>query len=205
MGQSKRYGRVEEGGESDRELVSRARVGDIEALARLIERHQDRLFNAMYRVVGHYEDAEELTQEAFVRALRGLGRFRGSSGFYTWLFRIGMNLAINFRRRSRPVHFSALEASSGSPGRQAAGLMDLLESPGAGPAGEAALREQHRRVLSALGELEPASRAVVVLRDIEGLGYGEIASILELPLGTVKSRLSRARGAIRERLGEDGF
>lgn len=90
-------------------------------------------------------------------------------------------------------------------GRQAAGLVDLMESSGARPDAEAMVREQHRRVLLALGELEPASRAVVVLRDIEELGYSEIASILELPVGTVKSRLSRARSAIRERLGGDGF
>ena len=153
-------------------------------------------------MVGNHDDALELSQEAFVRAMKGLKNFRGQSGFYTWLFRIGMNLAINHRQRQRQRHitFTSLQPNDDEVGRQADGLAAILESREPLPPQQVELREEHQRMLEGLAEMETAARAVIVLRDIEGLGYSEIAGILEIPPGTVKSRICRARKALREKL-----
>ncbi len=189
---------------TDELLLERCRKGDMNAYGLLVEKYQHRLFNAVLRMVSNYDDAQELTQEAFVRALQGVNEFRGSAGFYTWLFRIGMNLSINFRRRrGGKVRFVSLQQQRPEQiGRQADGLLNLVDKRSPQPTEQAQTREMHQRALEALQELEEPSRAVVVLRDIEELDYGEIAEILELPIGTVKSRLFRARMALREQLME---
>ena len=181
-------GQPDRGETSEELLISRCRAGNMVAFGELIEKYQDRLFNATFRMVGNYDDAEELTQEAFVRALKGLKRFRGNAKFYTWLFRIAINLCINHRRR---------RARLMPTGGQAAALLDLADEKNPSPLREAQIRERHQRVLDALERLEPEARAIVILRDIEQLDYGEIGRILEVPLGTVKSRLYRARMAVR--------
>ncbi|MBN2377491.1 MAG: sigma-70 family RNA polymerase sigma factor [Sedimentisphaerales bacterium] len=185
---------------TDELLVRRCRNGEMAAFAELIERHQHRLFNAVLRMVYNHDDAQELTQDAFVRALQGLSRFRGNSGFYTWLFRIGMNLCINFHRRRKTVRFSSLDALGQTTGHQADGLLELPDKQSPTPGRQAQINEEHQKVLKALEQLEPISRAVIVLRDVEELDYRQIADILEVPLGTVKSRLFRARLAVREQL-----
>jgi RNA polymerase sigma-70 factor (ECF subfamily) len=190
---------------TDQELLEYCRKGDMDAFGLLIEKYQDRLFNAILRMVNNYEDARELTQDAFVRALQGLSKFRGNAGFYTWLFRIGINLCINFRRRrGGKVRFVSLQQQQipGPIDRQADGLMNLADRQSPLPPEQAHNREMHQRVLNALQELDAPARAVVVLRDIESLDYSEIAEILELPVGTVKSRLFRARMALRDQLLE---
>ena len=188
----------------DEVLVGQARSGGMDAFGKLIERHQDRLFNAMLRMLGNYDDAQELAQEAFVRALQGLKRFRGNAAFCTWLFRIGINLAINHRRRRQTVRFTSLHADRpGLADSQAHNLADMAEASGPSPVQVAQTREDHRLVVEALAELESDARAVVVLRDIEQFNYSDIARILEVPVGTVKSRLFRARSALRARLLDD--
>jgi len=180
---------------SEEVLISRCRAGNMVAFGKLIETYQDRLFNATFRMVGNYDDAEELTQEAFVRAMKGLKRFRGNAKFYTWLFRIAINLCINHRRRRARL----LEhAGQGTTGGQAAALLDMADEKSPSPLREAQIKEQHQQVLDALEQLEPAARAIVILRDIEQLDYSEIGRILEVPVGTVKSRLYRARMAVRK-------
>ena len=162
----------------------------------LVERYQDRLFNAAYRMVGFEEDARDIVQDAFLKAYENLSRFRGESGFYTWVFRIAMNLALSHRRKSKrlrlvvPVEDPESIAVSGT---QAGRLVDPPEA-----AMEAV--ETERRVSEALQGLDADHRAAVVLRDIEGLDYQSISSILDVPPGTVKSRIHRARMLLRERL-----
>ena len=188
---------------SEESLVSSCRAGDMAAYGVLVERYQHRLFNAMVRLVGNYDDAEEVTQEAFIRALQGLKRFRGSSRFYTWLFRIGMNLGINLMRRRGRVKMHSLDVSLGSgsgSGGQAASLVGLVEDDTESPVKQAEMKEAYESALAALAELEPETRAVVVLRDIEQLSYAQIGQIMVVPVGTVKSRLFRARMTLRERL-----
>ena len=180
------------------ELFGLARNGDRGAFGQLAIRTQDRLYTAVVRMVGDREEARELTQEAFARALAGLGEFRGESGWYTWVFRIGMNLALtHLRKVKRRRTFSLDAARPGSD--QASGLADRLASPDATPDQIAEKREKREQVLVCLGELEHEQRALLVLRDIEGMDYQQMADVLGVPLGTLKSKLFRARLALREK------
>jgi len=172
------------------------------AFGQLIEQYQDRLFNAVFRIVGNRDDALELTQEAFYRALKGLPKFRGNAGFFTWLYRIGMNLCINFHRRRQRVQITSISGGEDRLGRQADTLAQMAEAEDYSPVQQLQIKESHNRALTALRQLEPAARAVVVLRDIEELNYAQIAEVLEVPVGTVKSRLARARAILREQLQE---
>ena len=201
--QNKRVGDdVRHGISEDETLISRCRSGNMVAFGQLIEKYQDRLFNAVLRMVGNQDDALELTQEAFYRAIKGLKKFRGNAGFYTWLYRIGMNLCINHHRRRQRVHMSPLYSGDDVLAGQARGLASMADDAGDSPVHRAQVKEDHRRILAALEQLEAPARAVLVLRDIEGLNYGQIASILDVPTGTVKSRLSRARATLRGQLLE---
>lgn len=182
----------------DAEVVARCREGDREAFARLVAKYQDRVFNACLRVCGHRDDAADLTQEAFLRALASIERFGDRAGFYTWVFRIAMNLAID-RGRRRKRHG---ERSLDNPGRRdtGGGYALRIESRTPPPSHGLDQEEQQAAVAAALERLEPDHRAVIVLRDIEDCDYAEIAEVLEIPIGTVKSRLFRARVALRELL-----
>ena len=176
---------------NDAQLIEAARNGDTAAFGQLVERYQDRLYNALVRVVGSAEDARDVAQEAFVRALAKLDSFRGTAAFYTWLYRIGFNLAISRRRQQRPVQ--SIDAA-----RELAGVEPV--DPGAGPAAPLAQHELARQVHAALGELNDQHRQIVVLREIEGCDYETISNILDIPVGTVRSRLFRARIQLREHL-----
>lgn len=179
--------------------VERARKGDMGAFGQLVQMYQHRLYNALIRMVGSADDALEICQEAFLRALQAIKKFRGQAGFYTWLYRIGFNLAINHRRKKKTIDFTALRRETDDDGRQADGLRHLID-PAASPPEQTQLRDEHRRALAALMTLDEDARAIIILRDIEQFNYAEIAAILELPAGTVKSRLCRARLALREKL-----
>ena len=185
----------------DADLLARCRRGEREAFGLLVGKYQDRVYNAIHRLCGNPDDAEELCQEAFVKALQSLESFRQASGFYTWLFRIAVNLAISHRRRGGRVRFHSLEqrpdADEPSPAEQ------LPDHRQAGPAEAAMQADTNRQVLKALESLDEESRATIVLRDIEDLSYEEIAGILNVPVGTVKSRLFRARGQMRTLLGDE--
>ena len=187
----------------DERLVNRCRQGNMPAFGQLIEKYQDRLFNGILKIVNNYDDAQELTQEAFVRSLKNIGKFRGQSGFYTWLFRIGINLAINHHRRHKSIPFSALQNRQNTDGTQAQGLAEMIEDTSKTAEQQLVLSEDHDQILNTLATLDNNSRAVVVLRDIEGLNYAQIARVLDIPAGTVKSRLARARSAIRVALTKD--
>jgi RNA polymerase sigma-70 factor, ECF subfamily len=198
-------GRVDSPAESarDAELMSAARGGDRGAFAQIVVRHQDRLFSAMLRTVGDYDEARELTQEAFTRALMKLSGFRGDAQPYTWLFRIAMNLAISRLRkdaRRRTFSLDGMATADNGRGDQAAGLIERSGRASTTPAEESQKREQRQVVAAALGRLDAEYRAILVMRDIEGFDYQQMADILELPLGTLKSRLFRARLALRDEL-----
>jgi RNA polymerase sigma-70 factor (ECF subfamily) len=173
----------------------------------LVLLYQDRLYNAVLRLVGDRDEAAELTQEAFTRALAGLADFRGDSAPYTWLFRIAVNLSISRLRKVSRRRIFSLDPSGHSNGKdrrgqdQAASLMDRVrEQPKNHPAQVMEAREQAEQVVAALGRIDPEQRAVLVMRDVEGFDYQQMAEILDLPLGTLKSRLFRARTALRDEL-----
>ncbi len=173
----------------DETLVGRVQTGDAGAFESLVLRYQDRVYNVCYRFVGHAEDARDLTQEAFLKAYRSIHRFQRESGFYTWLFRIAMNAALTHRKKARLRLAGSLDANEADT---------IPAPPDRSPPTDADASVNHQRVANALAKLEADHRAVIVLRDIEGFDYEQIANILEIQRGTVKSRIHRARAAFRE-------
>jgi RNA polymerase sigma-70 factor (ECF subfamily) len=175
----------------DRALIGRTLAGEPAAFGELVLRYQDRLYNSLFRLLGSHEDARDTVQDAFVQAFVKLESFRGTSAFYTWLYRIGFNLAMSHSRRQRPL--ASVEAERLDHGREP---VDSLPAPDAG----LELSERAIQVQRALAELSSEQRSVIVLREIDDLSYEQIAEILELPVGTVRSRLFRARLELRDRL-----
>jgi len=165
----------------DRRLVRRAVDGDLHAFERLVERHRDVVARVAGRIAG-FAEADDVSQDAFLRAFHRLARFRGEAPFRSWLLRIAHNAALDHlaRRRAEPVDPEALEASMAEGGRRP-------------PAEQLELRERIDRLERKLMGLTPPHRAVLVLRDVEGFSYDEIADVTETPIGTVKGRLHRAR------------
>jgi RNA polymerase sigma-70 factor (ECF subfamily) len=198
---------VPRGVRPDVALLQKAQHGDRGAYGQIILLYQDRLFNAMLRLVGDREEARELTQEAFTRGLSKLESYRGDASPYTWLFRIAVNLAISQLRKEQRVRVFSLDrpaASGNGQGRdssQAANLVDRFARDRSElPPQRAERKERDEAVLAALGRLDAEYRAVLVMRDIEGFDYQQMADVLSLPLGTLKSRLFRARLALRDEL-----
>jgi RNA polymerase sigma-70 factor (ECF subfamily) len=187
------------------ELLRRAQHGDRSAYGQIVLGCQDRLYNAVLRMVGDVDDARELTQETFVRGLQKIDSFRGESQPYTWLFRIATNLVITEARKAQRQRTFSLDRPS-SNGRhggsedQASGLADRLKNRGEGPDEVTERRERERQVVAALGRIDAEYRAILVMRDVEDFDYQQMADVLALPLGTVKSRLFRARKALRDEL-----
>lgn len=187
----------------DAVLVNQSRLGDTEAMERLILKYQDRIYNTILKICGNNHDAAELTQETFVKFIEKINTFEGRSSFYTWLFRVAVNLTLNYcQRRSRKGERS-LELTAGDNEQGKVKLGSFLADEKACDPAEAAQKKEIRRiVLEGLNRLDEQQRTIVVLRDIEGMNYIEIADTLELELGTVKSRLSRARAALKDILKE---
>jgi RNA polymerase sigma-70 factor (ECF subfamily) len=172
----------------DRILIQRCLAGEKAAFDRLVERYYQRLDRLVQHVLGSPTLAEDVTQETFLRAYRALSRFRGEASFYSWLYRIALNLCMtHLRQRSHPSH--ALGECS-----------DVPAPPAADPASQLECRERHRLVRAAIAALPPHYRIVVILRDVEGLSYQEIADLIAIPLGTVKSRLNFAKRLLRDQL-----
>ncbi len=175
----------------DASLIAATLRGDSDAFGRLVHAYQDRLYNSLVRVTGSAEDAGDIVQDAFVQAYRKLDSFRGSSAFYTWLYRIAFNLAMSHARRERKlVSLDGMKTDLGSE------PVDGQPAPDA----HVERREQVEMVHAALAELSAEYRTILVLREIDGCRYDEIAEILELPVGTVRSRLFRARMQLRDQL-----
>ena len=182
-------------------LVERCRTGDRAAFGRLIALYQDRVFNVCLRMCGSHSDAEDYAQEAFIKAMRSIDRFDGRSRFYTWLFRLAVNVTLSGRRKGGREAMWSLDYGRADDRNAGRGSMrDRLAASDAGPAEQAMMRDEHAKVLAALAELDEDHRAAVILRDVESLDYAEIAEVLGVAVGTVKSRLHRARMELRNRL-----
>lgn len=184
----------------DSALLEACRSGDSSAYGELVRRYQDRVFNLCLRMSGNRDDAEDFAQEAFVKALQSLDRFAERSKFYTWVFRIAVNLIISARRKHGRRSTVSLDGGGRETENNVA-LGALLSSAVATPERKAMEAEQNHQVLQALDMLDEEQRSILVLRDMESLSYEEIADILDVPTGTVKSRLHRARIALRDLLG----
>jgi RNA polymerase sigma-70 factor, ECF subfamily len=171
------------------EIIRRAKAGDSEAFSELVERYHRRVVGVAQAVVHNPDDAVELAQETFVRAYENLAKFESRSSFSTWLYRIAANLAIDFRRREG--RHTVLR------GEEAENELDRLPSSRGNSFQETARGELNRRINDALNELTPEHRAVILLREVEGLSYDEISDVLECPRGTVMSRLHYARSRLK--------
>ena len=185
---------------SDAELVSRAQRGDPAAFSELVERYQDRVYNTCYRMCHNHADALDLTQSAFLKALEALPRFELRATFFTWLFRIAVNLTLSHRRaegRRPTLSLRRFEDDGGRP------FDPPANNAADDPAQHVAQVELHQRLEAALGKLDEEFRAAVVLRDVEELDYATIAEILGVPTGTVKSRIHRGRLMLREMLEQE--
>jgi RNA polymerase sigma-70 factor (ECF subfamily) len=184
------------------EAMTRARSGDTAAFGRVVDLLQDRLFNAVLRMTGDRDDAMDITQETFARGFASATSFRGDSGTYTWLFRIAYNLVISERRKARLRLTRSLDDAL--PDDQASALRDRVASTRASPDAQLRSAEQRDLVLLALKQLDPADRALLVMRDVDGQDYAQIGRVLDVPQGTVKSRLFRARSALRDAIERIG-
>jgi RNA polymerase sigma-70 factor (ECF subfamily) len=178
---------------SDAALVSRAQQGDSAAFGGLVVRYQHRVYNTCYRMCNNHDDALDLTQSAFLKAFQALPNFDARASFFTWLFRIAVNLTLSQRRarRRRPTLVLRQFDDDERPCEPAdARAQD-------DPSRIIEQTEMQERLGAALDELDDDFRAAVVLRDVEGLNYAAIAEVLELPVGTVKSRIHRGRLMLR--------
>ncbi|HEY3423896.1 MAG TPA: sigma-70 family RNA polymerase sigma factor [Negativicutes bacterium] len=168
------------------EWVRKARFGDQEAFGKLVAEYQTRVFRVAAGIIGRREDAEDIAQETFVKAYKYIGDLKVDVTFYSWLMRIAVNTSMNFKKSFQRQQFLPID-----------GISEPVDK-GETPEGAVERQESYERVTNLLAELSPEHRAVLALRDIEGLAYDEIASMLDIPLGTVKSRMNYGRNKLRQ-------
>ena len=185
----------------DSALVKAFQAGEKAAFDRLVLKHKDRLFNLCYWFLGDYQEANDSAQEAFIRAYRSLNKFRSESTFSTWLYRIAVTTCKN-RLKSLEYRLRKKMVWLDGPGKSEGSNPPIdIEDESHSPVIELERKERMALIRKAVDSLPSEQKTVVVLRDIDGLSYEEIASIAGLNLGTVKSRLARARLGLRKRIG----
>lgn len=187
--------------DGEAQFIERLRAGEAAAFDHLVNERSSDIYALLYRLTEDPEEARDLTQETFIQAFRNVQQFRGDANIKTWLYRIALNLARNrwrwWKRRRRSVTVS-LDTASDQEGQTL--LARLADTRGLDPERAALERERERILRTALAKLRRPFREAVILRDIEGLSYEEIAATLSLSIGTVKSRLARGRSELRRML-----
>ena len=190
----------------DRLLVDRFKQGDQAAFEEVVTRYWDRIYSMVNQLLRNTQDAEEVTQDTFIRAHRGLGGFRGDSAFSTWLYQIATNLARNRywywwrRRRDQTVSF---DQPIGNGGEGETTLSDVYPAELETPEDATVTREFVNRINECMGKLNSKHREILILRNVKNLSYEEIAGILGVSVGTVKSRIARARESLRAKMGDE--
>ena len=180
---------------NERDMIERASRGDAAAFNRLMEQHERRMYAVALRMCGNREDAQDCLQEAMLRVYRAIGGFKGQSSFSIWVYRITMNTCLDELRRKKNRQSTSLDS-----------LLDMGWSPSDdtnAPEKQAIRSELRRNLNRAIQELPEEMRSAVVLRDIQGFSYEEIAHMLEINVGTIKSRISRGREKLREKMKEN--
>ena len=180
---------------SDQTLIDQCLAGQREAFGLLVERYQHRLYHGLLHVLGSAEDAQDVAQDAFVNAFEKLASFKGQAAFYSWLFRIALNAGVSAKRKTRRMTAS-VEAR-----REATGLEPTDDDPSNEPSHAMHVSDRQRLVRQALSELSDEFRTALVLKEMDGMSYEEIATVVDVPLGTVRSRIHRARLELRAKLG----
>ena len=181
---------------NDKELVKKAQKGDKVAFDALVTKYQFKVVNLVTRFVKDVDEAQDVAQEAFIKAYRGLANFRGDSAFYTWLYRIAINSAKNYivsQGRKSPTY--AVDIDDAEHMETAAALKEIDT-----PEGRMLTREIENTVYKAIKELPEDLKTAITLRELEGMTYEEIANVMECPIGTVRSRIFRARETIDKHL-----
>jgi RNA polymerase sigma-70 factor (ECF subfamily) len=181
----------------DSRLIADCLQGRTAAFGELVRRYQDRLYNTVFRLVDNAEDAQDVVQDAFLNAYQSLDSFKGDAQFFTWLYRIAVNTAISLKRKQRVA--LTLKASRFSD----EGTEPLDPSEVSRPEHALEQAERERRIQETLNRLSPEHRTVLILKDIEGQKYETMAEILQVPVGTIRSRLHRARMELRELLQQE--
>ncbi len=181
----------------ERSLIERSRRGDVAAFDKLVRLYERSVYNTAYRLSGSYDDASDIAQEAFVRAWNNLKSFRGESAFSTWLYRIATNVFLDDRKRKRARPVRSLDEVMTLAENE---VTRQFEDPAPSPQDRVEGDERQQILIRAIQTLPETQRVMVVLYHTQGLSYEEIAEITRLPMGTVKSRLNRARLALRDRL-----
>lgn len=188
----------------DRMLVDRFKSGDEAAFNEMVSRYWDRIYTMVNQLLRNSQDAEEVTQDAFIRAHRGLANFRGEAAFSTWLYQIATNLARNRywywwrRKRDHSISFDQPVSSENETT-----LAELIPAEVETPGDATVTQEFVNRIAAGMENLNAKHREILILRNVKNLSYEEIAEILSISVGTVKSRIARAREALRSQLGED--
>ena len=178
----------------DHRLIAECLDGDTAAFGELVRRHQDRLYNTVFRLVDNGEDALDVVQEAFLHAYQSLESFKGDAQFFTWLYRIAVNTAISLRRKRRVL------ARIDTTGEEGGCLEPSDPSDLARPGHAMEQAEEEAKLYRALARLSPEHRTVLVMKELEGQKYEDMAETLGVPIGTIRSRLHRARLELRELL-----
>ena len=187
--------------DSDAEAIRAVLDGDVDRYAELVERYQDKALRVAFSFLGNYEDARDVSQDAFVSAYRSLARFRGTARFSTWLFRIVVNKCKDaYRRTAREPKAVLRLGEPAAEGEPSAGLFVDVPDPGAGPGEQLANRELSRRLTLAIEALPMKQRTAFLLHHVQGLSLEETASIMGCRLGTVKSHIFRATAALQRQL-----
>ena len=188
--------------DEDLQYVTLCQKGEVDAFAVLVERHQKKMLNIAYRMTGDYDEACDVTQEAFIAAYKSIKQFKAEAKFSTWLYRIVINYSKNRLKqlRSRSGHEIVSIDDSGEVKSESAGNPSM--SHDSNPGIDMERREREAHVQQCVNSLDAEHREVLVLRDIQGFSYDEIKDILKVPDGTVKSRLSRARNALKDCLAK---
>ncbi len=186
--------------EDEDDLLARARKGDAPAFGALVRRYQRRVYSAALHVTGNHSDADDVTQETFVRAYRGLASFDGRADFFTWLYRIAINTGLNRLRSTKRT--AALAQAGSADVDQVGGRPEALGAARLLPDEQARLSQEVRAVLVAVSQLSVSLRVTLVMATVEALPHKQIAQILDIPEGTVAWRVNEARRILREQLGD---
>lgn len=194
------YGSEWDVDETESVLIAKCMDGNLEAFDRLMEIHQSRIYNLTYRMMGGKEDASDLTQETFLRAFNSLNRFRGSSSFSTWLYRIACNLCLDEIKRQKRQKARVVDSTVQTADDEEIDLIEQTGDSSWDPQEVLIRRERQEMIQQAIATLPEHQRATLVLYDIQGEPYEEIAQALDISIGTVKSRLNRARLGLKSRL-----
>ncbi|MEN9661545.1 MAG: hypothetical protein RL324_494 [Verrucomicrobiota bacterium] len=188
----------------DQTLVARFKGGDQAAFDEMVSRYWDRIYSMVHQLLRNQQDAEEVTQDAFIRAHRGLVNFRGDSAFSTWLYQIATNLARNRywywwrRKRDRSISFDAPVSHDNETT-----LAEIIPADVESPGQASVTQELLDNIATGMEKLGAKHREILILRNVKNLSYEEIATILGISVGTVKSRIARARESLRAKLGDD--